>query len=170
MAPFKVHPLVEQLVRSLRARKETVAFAESCTGALLSAMVTDLPGVSDVYLGSIVAYAYSAKETQLGVPRELLNSFGAVSLPVAKQMAHGVRRQLSSTWSVSITGIAGPGGGTDEKPVGTVCFGVCGPVVDSAEGVLLEKVDQQIFVGDRQAIRLASAEHALSLLLAEVAK
>jgi nicotinamide-nucleotide amidase len=157
---FDLNPLIDELVRRLRERGETVVFAESCTGGLLSALVTELPGVSDVYLGSIVAYAYAVKESELGVSRALLLSLGAVSTPVARQMAVGVRRKLSSTWSVSITGIAGPGGGTDQKPVGTVCFGVSGPGV--------EKVDQQLFSGNRQEVRLASAEHALRLLLVEL--
>ncbi len=160
MAKTKIHPLVEALVKVLRERGETVSFAESCTGGLLSAAVTKMAGVSDVYQGSVVAYSYEVKEKLLGVPRDVLHSLGAVSLPVAQAMADGARSALDSTWAVSITGIAGPGGGTPQKPVGTVCFGVSGPNVEMAE--------QHNFSGDRREIQKASAEHALKLLLAEL--
>jgi nicotinamide-nucleotide amidase len=160
MPDYQLQPLVEALVDHLRNRSETIAFAESCTGGMLSAALTDLPGVSDVFLGSVVAYAYSIKESELGVSGTVLRTLGAVSTPVARQMAVGLRRKFSSTWSASITGIAGPGGGTAQKPVGTVCFGICGPGVDV--------VDQQVFSGSRQQVREASVEHALRLLLSEM--
>lgn len=160
MAISDIPLLVEELARSLRDRGETVSFAESCTGGLLSSMVTAVAGVSDIYLGSIVAYSYPVKVSELGVTPAILSSMGAVSLPVARQMAVGVRDRLGSTWSVSITGIAGPGGGTPQKPVGTVCFGISGPGV--------EKVKQRLFGGDRRAIQEASAEFALGLLLSEL--
>lgn len=149
--------LVEELVTALRNRGETVAFAESCTGGLLSSMVTSLSGVSDVYMGSIVAYSNQVKEEFLGVPFPMLKSLGAVSVPVAARMASGARKAFATTWALSITGIAGPGGGTDQKPVGTVCFGLSGPVV--------EKTEQMLFTGGRLVIQKASAEHAIRMLL-----
>jgi PncC family amidohydrolase len=152
---------LEELTHALRLRSETVSFAESCTGGLLSSMMSARAGVSDVYMGSIVAYANSVKENLLGVSASLLKSMGAVSVPVARQMALGVRKQIHTTWSLSITGIAGPGGGMPAKPVGTVCIGVAGPGVDRAE--------QYLFQGDRQEIQKASAEQAVKLLLNELA-
>lgn len=152
--------VVERLAKRLRARGETVSFAESCTGGLTSAMMTAVAGVSDVYLGSIVAYSYPVKISELGVLPGTLSTMGAVSLPVARQMAVGAQNRLGSTWTVSITGIAGPGGGTVEKPVGTVCFGICGPGV--------EKVEQRWFEGDRRRVQEASAFFALSLLISEL--
>ena len=152
--------LVEKVVSALRARGETMSFAESCTGGLLSSLVTASAGVSDVYMGSIIAYSNRIKENVLGVSGAQLRAMGAVSLPVARSMATGARSVLGTTWSLSITGIAGPGGGTPSKPVGTVCIGVAGPAIDKAV--------QVHFAGSRSVIQLASAEHALRLLLSEL--
>jgi PncC family amidohydrolase len=160
VAISNVQAIVEELANQLRLRGETVSFAESCTGGLASSMMTSVAGVSDVYLGSIVAYSYPVKISELGVEPGVLSTMGAVSLPVARQMAVGARSRLGSSWTVSITGIAGPGGGTDEKPVGTVCFGVCGPGVES--------VYQRWFEGDRRQVQEASAFFALSLLISEL--
>ena len=154
------HALIEKVVSTLRDRGETVSFAESCTGGLLSSLLTAHSGVSDVYMGSIVAYSNQVKENLLGVSQTQLRSVGAVSLPVARAMAVGVRERMGTTWALSITGIAGPGGGTVTKPVGTVCIGVAGPAID--------KADQVHFAGSRSVIQLASAEQALRLLLNEM--
>lgn len=154
------HPLVMKAVEILRSRNQTIGFAESCTGGLLSAVFTRMPGVSDVFVGSVVAYSYGVKETLLGVPGPMLRSMGAVSLPVARKMAEGARHALGSTWTVAITGVAGPGGGTPAKPVGTVCFAVHGPGVD--------KVVQKNFSGTRREIQSASAKFALKILLREL--
>jgi nicotinamide-nucleotide amidase len=154
------HVLVETVITALRDRGETVSFAESCTGGLLSSLCTVLPGVSDVYMGSVVAYSNAVKTSLLGVPLMQLRSSGAVSLPVARSMARGVRAAIGTTWSLSLTGIAGPGGGSPGKPVGTVCVGIAGPGID--------KAIQVHFAGSRQVIQLASAEHALRLLLSEL--
>ncbi len=152
--------LIEKVVTSLRARGETVSFAESCTGGLLSSLLTAQSGVSDVYIGSVVAYSNKVKENLLGVSPTQLRSMGAVSLPVARAMATGVRERMGTTWALSITGIAGPGGGTVTKPVGTVCIGVAGPGID--------KADQVHFAGSRSVIQLASAEQALRVLLRQL--
>lgn len=156
----EVDPLVEAVVARLRARGESLSCAESCTGGLLSSLLAALAGVSDVYMGSVVAYSNQVKEDLLGVPEPLINSVGAVSLPVARSMAQGVRNALGTSWAVSITGIAGPGGGSPQKPVGTVCFGISGPGVEFAE--------QHHFDGSRREIQLASSHHALRLLLEQL--
>lgn len=154
--------LVDQVVNVLRARGETVSFAESCSGGMLSASFTELPGVSDVFLGAVVAYANSVKVDLLAVQSESLNEFGAVSLSVAKEMALGAQRAMRSDWAVSITGIAGPSGGSEAKPVGTVCFGLAGP---SFEDSMIRR-----FNGDRRDIQGASVQSALCLLLEAIAK
>lgn len=151
-----VVPLVAQVVERLSDQHETIAFAESCTGGRASDMLTSVPGVSAVYLGSVIAYADAVKEALLGVPESLLRAVGAVSAPVAMHMAKGARRALHTTWAVSMTGIAGPGGGSVDKPVGTVFFGVSGPGV--------EETEQMVFAGTRAEIQQASADYAFVLL------
>ena len=153
---------VTRAVELLRARGETVSFAESCTGGLLSSMVTELAGVSDVYMGSVVAYSNAVKISVLGVEKRLLQSSGAVSSVCARAMARGVREVVGTSWSLAITGIAGPGGGSVSKPVGTVFVGVSGPGVDRAVHLTLS--------GGRQVIQKASAIAALELLTEELAR
>jgi nicotinamide-nucleotide amidase len=114
----------EEVIQLLREQGMTVAAAESCTGGLVSKRLTDIPGSSDVFTGSVIAYSNRVKVEELGVPEEKLARYGAVSEEVAAEMAYGVRTILGTDIGVSITGIAGPGGGTDLKPVGTVCFGL----------------------------------------------
>jgi len=140
----------------LRAKKLTLALAESCTGGLVSQMLTDDPA-SDYFLGGSVTYANSAKEALLGVPNELLVKYGAVSEEVAQAMASGIRERLGSTIAVSITGIAGPTGGSDEKPVGTVHIGV-----STAKETKSYKYQ---FRGDRWRIQRHAAHQALKLIV-----
>ncbi len=116
----EVNGLNERLVAALRGRGMTVSAAESCTGGLLSALITDVPGSSEVIGESIVTYSNEAKMRELGVSEETLERFGAVSRETAKEMAEGIRRRTGADIGAGITGIAGPGGGTPEKPVGTV--------------------------------------------------
>jgi nicotinamide-nucleotide amidase len=111
----------------LKQRGETLTVAESCTGGGLGAMLTEIPGSSDYFLGGIIAYANEIKIKQLGVSAQDLAKYGAVSQIIAEQMALGVKKQLQSSWGISITGIAGPGGRTKEKPVGLVYIGMANP-------------------------------------------
>ena len=149
--------LQEILVSRLRHTGDTVAVAESCTGGLLGARITDVPGSSAVFLGGVIAYANEVKVRDLGVDETVLARDGAVSETVAAAMATGVRGRFGSTWGVAITGIAGPDGGSPEKPVGTVWFGLAGPA-----GV---KTHRAIYPGSRPEIRARGAQAAMFLLL-----
>jgi PncC family amidohydrolase len=141
----------------LIAEQQTASVAESCTGGLLGAALTECPGSSAYFLGGVQAYANSVKEELLGVSHETLLSFGAVSEEVASEMALGIQRLTGSDWALSTTGIAGPDGGSEEKPVGTVWVSVA----DSA-GVYSQKL---VLDGDRSSIRQRTVFEALSMLL-----
>ncbi len=160
MSEFKNDKLRSELIQNFRSKKLTMSFAESCTGGRLSALITELAGVSDVFLGSVVSYSNEAKVNLLGVRREALETEGAVSELVAGQMAQGVREKLKSEWSVAITGIAGPSGGTSAKPVGTVCLAVSGPQFVATQ--------RKLFSGSRIEIQNQSAEFAMKFLLESV--
>jgi len=140
----------------LRERKATVGIAESCTGGLASELLTAPAGASDYFIGSVVAYSNAMKQKWTGVRSESLQKYGAVSREVAVELAEGIRRESSSTYGLSITGIAGPGGGTAEKPVGTVYFALATP-----EGT---QAQHQVMFGDRERIRVFAAAHALDML------
>lgn len=116
--------LQEVVGKLLTERKQTIATAESCTGGYISHLVTSVPGSSAYYIGSVLSYANDVKTKLLGIPAELIREKGAVSEEVAKQMAEGIRNKLGTDFAVSTTGVAGPGGGTPEKPVGTVWIGI----------------------------------------------
>jgi PncC family amidohydrolase len=135
----------------------SLATAESSTGGLLAHRITNAPGSSAYYLGGFVAYANEAKEALLGVRRETLIAFGAVSEAVAREMARGVRRCLGADVGISVTGIAGPGGGTPEKPVGLAYVALSAPGADLCE--------RHVWQGDRLANKEQTAEAALRLLL-----
>jgi nicotinamide-nucleotide amidase len=139
--------------RLLRERGRTLALAESCTGGLVAELVTGIPGASDYFRGGVVAYANSAKEALLGVPRELLERHGAVSDPAARAMAEGARRRFGADLAVAATGISGPGGGAPEKPVGLVHLALA-----SSEGT---HADSFVFPLDRARHRLLTAQVAL---------
>ncbi|MBI4386587.1 MAG: competence/damage-inducible protein A [Elusimicrobia bacterium] len=141
----------------LRRRGLKLATAESCTGGLLSERLTSVAGSSDYYLGGIVAYSNPVKCAQLGVPERMLQTRGAVSKPCARAMAEGALRRFGADMGVSITGIAGPGGGTTQKPVGLVFMGL-------ARTGRATQVKKFIFSGDRAQIRERSAVAALTLL------
>lgn len=149
---------IEELVLSLaRERGLTLATAESCTGGLVAARLTAVPGASDAFLGGVVAYANELKERELGVSGEVLARHGAVSAETAAAMAHGVRSRLGADVAVAVTGIAGPGGGTPEKPLGLVHLHVAGPGEERAGHEL-------VLPGDRAAIRGRATATALHLL------
>jgi nicotinamide-nucleotide amidase len=140
----------------LRERSLTLATAESCTGGLVSVRLTDVPGSSAVFLGGIVAYSNDLKAAQLGVPEEVLREYGAVSAETAAAMARGARERLGADVAVSVTGVAGPDGGTEEKPVGLVFLHATGPMG--------EKQLRFDFPGDRPTIRGRAAVAALHLV------
>ena len=143
--------------RLLRESGTTIALAESCTGGLLSAMLTDVPGSSAYFQGSVVSYANAAKENLLGVSESTLRAHGAVSAESAAEMASGARNRFDSDLAVAITGIAGPDGGSPDKPVGTVFFALA-----RRNGEIVGK--KRLFGGDRAVIRRAAAIHALELV------
>jgi nicotinamide-nucleotide amidase len=153
----------------LREREETVAVAESCTGGLVGARVTTIPGASDYFEEGVVTYAYGAKERRLGVNREALDAHGAVSEPVARQMARGVRDTADATWGVSTTGVAGPTGGTEDAPVGTVYVGVA-YAAPWGSGASFASVERYAFDGDRADVRDATVTAALEDLVDAISK
>ena len=140
----------------LRQQGATLATAESCTGGLIGSLITDVPGSSDYYLGGVIAYANAVKEAALGVQAQTLQTVGAVSRETALQMARGVRQRLGATFALSTTGIAGPTGGSEEKPVGLVYIALVGPGV--------ERCERHIWHGDRQENKQRSARRALEML------
>jgi nicotinamide-nucleotide amidase len=146
----------EHVLALCRARGWTLATAESCTGGLVAARLTDVPGSSDVFVGGVVAYSNGVKERELGVPHETLERHGAVSPETAEAMATGARARLGAEVAVSVTGIAGPDGGTDEKPVGLVFVHAESP--EAGRGIEFS------FPGDRESIRARSTVVALHLL------
>ena len=151
-----VAEVLRNILRKLQSRGATVATAESCTGGLVATMLTELPGSSAVFVGGISAYANGVKISMLGVDPSDLEKFGAVSAEVARAMAAGVRDRLGATYAVALTGIAGPDGGSPDKPVGTIYCGIASPFGEVATRLTLS--------GDRAAIRRTAAESALQLL------
>lgn len=153
-----MHPSeTERLVEVLKAYGKTMSAAESCTGGLIGASVTDIPGSSKVFLGSAVTYSNEIKESVLGVSRDSLNEHGAVSEQVAREMVIGAVRVFGSDYAVAVTGIAGPGGATETKPVGLVYIAVA----DGPRTV----VTRNVFKGNRQEIRGSTVREACSLLI-----
>ncbi|GAB3706630.1 CinA family protein [Halorubrum pallidum] len=148
----------------LTEREETLAVAESLTGGLVGSQVTDVPGASAYFDRGFVTYAYDAKRELLGVSRESLDAEGAVSAAVAEEMAAGARDRAGTTWAVSTTGVAGPGGGTAEKPVGLVYVGVAHAAPWGTEASFVRSERFQ-FDGDRAAVKRQSADAALDVLV-----
>lgn len=147
----------QMLVEFFSERRLTFALAESCTGGMIAARITSIPGASVMFNGGVVCYANHVKRDLLGVPQQLLETEGAVSESCAKAMADGARKALKADIAVSVTGIAGPGGGTPTKPVGLVFIGFA-----TNKGVSAEK---HLFSGDREGIRKQAAEVALTVAL-----
>lgn len=134
-----------------------MATAESCTGGLIAGACTDLAGSSDWFERGLVSYSNRAKTELLGVPAAMIAGHGAVSEAVARAMAEGARERSGVDWAVAVTGVAGPAGGNAEKPVGTVWFAWSTPTGTQAQ--------MRHFPGDREAVRLATVQHALNTLL-----
>jgi nicotinamide-nucleotide amidase len=141
----------------LREKGKTLALAESCTGGMIASLVTDVAGSSDYFLGAVVSYANEAKERLLGVSEETLRTHGAVSEQGAREMARGARERFGADLAASVTGIAGPDGGSEEKPVGTVYFALSG-----RDG--LDFARKRSFVGDRAHVRRSASLVALELI------
>ncbi len=149
-------PLEVVVGRLLTARQQTLAIAESCTGGLITHRLTNVPGSSAYVIVSVIAYAYSAKVAVLGVSWDTLNQYGAVSAETVTEMARGARERFGATLGLAISGIAGPGGGTPEKPVGTTCFALATPTQ-----VIIE---HHVWQGDRVRNKELSADAALQMV------
>ena len=145
------------LLAECRSRGLMLATAESCTGGLIAGVLTEVAGSSDVLDRGFVTYSNDAKSDMLGVPPELIEANGAVSGPVAASMASGALLRSRAALTVAVTGIAGPGGGSEGKPVGTVWFGL-------ASRGASPSTERQVFSGNRTAVRRATVEHALAML------
>jgi nicotinamide-nucleotide amidase len=160
----ETEPTAAVLGELLTDRNETLAVAESLTGGLVGSRVTDVPGASAYFDRGFVTYAYDAKRELLGVSRESLDAEGAVSAVVAEEMAAGARDHADTTWAVATTGIAGPDGGTAEKPVGLVYLGVAyaAPWGSEASFVRSERV---VLDGDRDAVKRGAVDAALEALV-----
>ena len=151
--------IVLRCIEALRSHHKTIACAESCTAGMLSSRLGDIPGASDVYIGSVVSYAYEIKETLLGVPHEIIETYGAVSEECVRCMAEGMRKLSGASIAVAISGIAGPDGGTETKPVGTVCFAV------SDENGTVTETAHFSRKSDRAKVRRLSTARALMLVI-----
>ncbi len=149
--------LVEQLAARLRERGQRIATAESCTGGLIAKTCTDLAGSSDWFDRGFVTYSNAAKGEMLAVPASIIEDYGAVSEPVATAMASGALRHGDAAYAVAVTGVAGPGGGSADKPVGSVWIAVASEARQQAR--LFN------FAGDRAAVREATLQEALEMLL-----
>jgi nicotinamide-nucleotide amidase len=147
------------LLDACRARGLMLATAESCTGGLIAAALTAIAGSSDVVDRGFVTYSNAAKTELVGVAPKLIEMHGAVSAQVAEAMAEGALARSAATLAIAVTGVAGPGGGSEDKPVGLVWFGLARQGVET-------RSEQRIFVGDRAAVREATVVHALGLLRA----
>jgi len=152
--------LQAQVGQALKARGWTLAVAESCTGGLIGHLLTEIPGASDYFLGGVICYSDRIKMEQLGVAKATLVRDGAVSEETARQMALGARARLGASFGLAVTGIAGPAGGSDAKPVGTTWIAVASPDREQAA--------RFHFDGDRTAIKEQAAHQALLFLLEEV--
>ena len=154
---------LDQLADGLRARGQRLATAESCTGGLIAALCTTLPGSSDWFDRGFVTYSNAAKHDQLGVPLALIEAHGAVSEPVARAMAEGALAHSQADWAVAVTGIAGPGGAVPGKPVGTVWLAW-------AQRGAATRTRLALWPGDRSAVRSATVAEALAGLLEGLAQ
>lgn len=149
-------PDYHQLIELLKAKKLTISAAESCTGGLISKLITDIPGSSDVFTGGVVSYSNEMKMKWLGVKPATLERYGAVSEQTVQEMLNGIIREAGSDIAVAVSGIAGPTGGTPEKPVGTVFIGIA-----FHDQSIIEKY---LFKGSRDDVRAQSAREVLKII------
>ncbi len=156
-----LHNKAGQLIALCRERGFTLSFAESCTGGLISSLITSVSGSSAVFSGGIVSYSNEVKKSLLGVLQETLNSHGAVSPHTALEMARGVMESTGADLNAAVTGIAGPGGGSAEKPVGLVYIAVAGRDI-------FEEVKKFKFKGDRERVRFETVRETIELLLGKL--
>ncbi|MCG7899817.1 MAG: CinA family protein [Candidatus Thiodiazotropha weberae] len=154
----QIHGICLELAALLRARGERLVVAESCTGGWVAKVLTDLPGSSDWFDRGYVSYSNQAKQSMLGVNAETLARYGAVSLQTVGEMTRGALEQSGADLALAVSGIAGPGGGSQDKPVGTVCFSWQMASRDP-------RLEQCCFVGDREQVRLQTVDHALHQLI-----
>lgn len=162
MREFAAEPPIEHRVSEvLEDAGQTIAVAESCTGGLVGSLLTDVPGSSAYFDRSIATYSNDAKMELLCVNREVLDEYGAVSQPVARQMARGIRDSAGTTWGLATTGVAGPDGGTDEKPVGTAYVSVAFADEWESQGSFAT-VERYVFDGDRLEIKEQVARQAIA--------
>ncbi|MDP1606192.1 MAG: nicotinamide-nucleotide amidohydrolase family protein [Rhodocyclaceae bacterium] len=157
--------LSEAVGSACRAHGLVVATAESCTGGWAAQVITHTPGSSGWFERGFVTYTNASKTDMLGVRMDTITQFGAVSLETAGEMAQGALENSRATISLAITGIAGPTGGSPDKPVGTVCFGWC---MKGQDGKMVPSCQRRLFSGDRESIRRQSVIHALSGLLERI--
>ncbi len=155
-SPSRKNKAAASIVRVLTERNETLALAESCTGGLIAHQITNVPGASKTLKGGIVAYSNEAKEKFLGVRADTLRKHGAVSKETAAEMVAGARKQFAADYAISVTGIAGPTGGTKEKPTGTVFIAVAGSF-----GIVVER---KLNPFSREKFKQVTAQQALQLL------
>ena len=145
-----------QLIDTLKEKKLTISTAESCTGGLISRLITDVPGSSEVFIGGVVSYSNEMKMKWLGVNQETLEKYGAVSEQTVGEMLNGIMRETGSDLAIAVSGVAGPTGGTTEKPAGTVFIGV----------VFQERKDvkKYLFQGSREDVRMKSAMKVVEMI------
>jgi len=160
-------PIQSKIGEALKERSETISTAESCTGGLAGDLLTEVPGSSDYYDRSRVTYSYESKMEDLAVERGVLEERGAVSQPVARQMAEGIRDISGTTWGVSTTGVAGPTGGTENVEVGEVYIGVA-HAGDWGKGETYSKVENYVFDGSRADVKEKIARQALRTVYEEL--
>jgi nicotinamide-nucleotide amidase len=151
----------EVVVHLLVARKRTLVLAESCTGGFIANLITNVPGASEIFLGGVVAYSNEVKENFLGVRSETLRNFGAVSESAAREMAEGAWKKFGADFAIAVTGIAGPTGGTEAKPVGTVFIALAGEFGTT--------VERELNSSGREKFKEVTARQALEMLRARLA-
>lgn len=151
--------LATEVGHALRDQQQTIATAESCTGGLLAAALTEVPGSSAWFMSGWVTYSNAAKHRDLGVDPALIEQHGAVSQPVVEAMARGARQRAGTNWAIAVSGVAGPSGGSPDKPVGTVWLAWAGPGPDDVRS------ERCHFDGARAVVRHAAACHSLTILL-----